>query len=93
MENKNVINSTEEVISAEELMKKFDKDSKNRHLTGAYKWIYQGILIAFAVYVLYVALISQGMTEFTKLPLFLGFITVMGYLKFPACEKDAEREN
>lgn len=93
MKNINLNNSTEEVISAEELMKKFDKDSKNRHLTGPLKWVYHGILIAFAIYILYVALISQGMTEFTKLPLFLGFITVMGYLKYPACEKDAMKEN
>ncbi len=87
------INSTEQQPSAEELLQKFDKDSKNRHFTGAFKWVYDGILIAFAVYILFVALISRGMTEFTKLPLFLGFISVMGFLKFPACEKDAMREN
>lgn len=93
MENNKIENVNEEVLSADELMKKFDKDSKNRHLTGAFKWIYDGILIAFAVYVLFVALISRGMTEFSKLPLFLGFIMVMGYLKFPACEKDASKVN
>ena len=93
MTNSNINNTNEEVISAEELMRKFDKDSKSRHLSGPFKWIYDGLLIAFAVYVLYVALISEGMTEFTKLPLFLGFIMVMGFLKFPACEKDAMKEN
>ena len=93
MSDTNIKNVNEEVVSAEELMKKFDKDSKNRHLTGAFKWIYDGILIAFAVFVLFVALISRGMTEFTKLPLFLGLIMVMGFLKFPACEKDALKEN
>ena len=76
MTDTNIKNVNEEAISAEELMKKFDKDSKNRHLTGAFKWVYDGLLIAFAVYILFVALLSRGMTEFTKLPLFLGFIMV-----------------
>lgn len=87
------ITSQESELSAEELMKKFDRDSKNRYLTGAFKWIYDGLLIAFSVYVLIVALIMRGMTEFTKLPLFLGFIMALGFLKFPACHKDAEKEN
>ena len=86
-------NNNEEVVSAEELMKKFDKDSKSRNLTGAFKIVYNAILIAFAVYILFVALLSEGMTEVTKLPLFLGFIMVLGYLKFPACEKDAIKQN
>ena len=86
-------NNNEEVVSAEELMKKFDKDSKSRNLTGAFKIVYDAILIAFAVYILFVALLSEGMTNQTKLPLFLGFIMVLGYLKFPACEKDAIKQN
>ena len=86
-------NVNEQVLSAEELMKKFDKDSKTRTLTGPLKLVYDGILIAFAIYVLFVALLSEGMTEFTKLPVFLGAIMVLGYLKFPACEKDANKKN
>lgn len=93
MTNINTKNTNDEVLSAEELMKKFDKDSKSRNLTGVFKIVYNAIFIAFAVYVLFVALLSEGMTEFTKLPLFLGFVMVLGYLKFPACEKDAVREN
>ena len=93
MTNTETKNSTNEVLSAEELMKKFDKDSKSRNLTGVFKIAYNGVLIAFALYVLFVALLAEGMTEFSKLPLFLGFIMVLGYLKFPACQKDAEREN
>lgn len=93
MTDEKIINSSDNIPSAEELMKKFDKDSKNRHFTGAFKWAYDGILIAFAIYVLFVALIFRGITEFTKLPLFLGLIMVLGFLKYPACQKDAEREN
>ncbi len=93
MTNINTKNTNDEVLSAEELMKKFDKDSKSRNLTGVFKIVYNAIFVAFAVYVLFVALLSEGMTEFTKLPLFLGLVMVLGYLKFPACEKDAVREN
>ncbi len=80
-------------MNADELMKKFDKDSKSRNLTGGYKLVYTALLILFSVYVITSALLSEGMTEFTKLPLFLGLIMFLGYLKFPACEKDGEREN
>ena len=93
MTNTNTQNTNEEVLSAEELMKKFDKDSKSRNLTGVFKTVYDAILIAFAVYVLFIALLFEGLTEFTRLPLFLGLIMTLGFLKFPACEKDAEREN
>lgn len=93
MTDEKIINSNENVPSAEELMKKFDKDSKSRYFSGAFKLAYDSILIAFAIFVLFMALIFRGITEFTKLPLFLGFIMVMGFLKYPACKKDAEREN
>ena len=93
MTNNKTQNTNENVLSAEELMKKFDKDSKSRNLTGVFKVVYDCIFIAFAIYILYVALLAEGMTEFTKLPLFLGLIMVLGYLKFPACEKDAIKEN
>ena len=46
-------------VSAEELMKKFDKDSKSRNLTGAFKIAYNALLMAFAVYVLIVSLLSE----------------------------------
>ncbi len=80
-------------VNAEELMKKLDKDSKSRNFTGRFKLAYNALLILFSVYVITIALLSEGMTEFTKLPLFLGLIMFLGYLKFPACEKDGEKEN
>lgn len=87
------VNSSSSEVSAEELMKKFDKDSKSRNLTGVFKTIYNGLLIAFSVFIIALALVIEGITEFTKLPLFLGLIMFLGYLKFPACEKDALKEN
>ena len=80
-------------LNAEELMKKFDKDSKSRNLTGVFKIAYSVLFILFAVYVLSAALIFKRMTTYTKLPLFLGLALFIGYIKFPACSKDAEREN
>ena len=79
--------------SAEELMKKFDKDSKSRNFTGVYKIVYNVLFILFALFVLSTALIFKRLTTYTKLPLFLGFALFLGYIKFPACEKDAIKEN
>ncbi|MBO5889125.1 MAG: TRAP transporter permease, partial [Clostridia bacterium] len=89
------INTTTQTneLNAEELMKKFDKDSKSRNFTGVFKIAYSVLFILFAVYVLSVALIFKRMTTYTKLPLFLGLALFIGYIKFPACSKDAEREN
>ena len=53
-------NANEEILSAEELMKKFDKDSKSRNLTGPLKYIYGALLIAFAVYILHIAYVSYS---------------------------------
>ena len=94
MTDEKIINNSEnQVATAEELMKKFDKDSKSRNLTGIYKTIYNSLLIAFSVFIIALALIIEGLTEFTKLPLFLGLVMFLGYLKYPACEKDAIKEN
>ena len=41
----------EQGVSAEELMKKFDKDSKSRNFTGIYKIIYSALMIAFSVFI------------------------------------------
>ncbi len=91
LNSKNLNNTPE--LSAEDLIKKFDKDSKSRTLTGYYKLGYNLLLILFSIFVITVALLSDGMTPFTKLPLFLGFIMFLSFLKYPACEKDAYKEN
>ena len=61
----NNVQTTE--INTEELMKKFDKDSKTRYFTGSFKLIYDSLLIAFAVYVLLTALVFRSMTNFLPL--------------------------
>ena len=92
MVDEKIISSSSDV-NAEELMKKFDRDSKSRNFTGVYKIIYNVLFILFAVYILSTALIFKRLTTYTKLPLFLGLALFIGYLKFPACEKDGAKEN
>ncbi len=92
MTNVDIIKNSVEV-SNEEIMKKYDKDSKSRNFKGVYKTIYNVLFMAFALFVILLALLIQGATEFTKLPLFLGLIMFLGYIKYPACAKDGEKEN
>lgn len=88
-ETTNVANMSE----AQEILKKYDKDSKIRTFTGVRKKIYDAICMVFAIFTIAVALIFNTITEFTKLPLFLGLIMFIGYIKYPACEKDGLRDN
>lgn len=79
--------------SAEEILKDLDKDSTSRDLRGWLGVAYNVLLVAFAVYILASSLLMKSQTEYTKLPLFMGLVLFVGYLKFPACKKDAARTN
>jgi len=78
---------------AQKILKELDADSKSRELTGWRLYTYRTILVAFAVYVIVSALLMNGQTLHTKLPLFVGLTLFIGYLKFPACKKHALRVN
>ncbi len=78
---------------AQKVLKELDADSKSRELTGWRLYTYRGILVAFALYVIVSALLMSGQTLHTKLPLFVGLTLFIGYLKFPACKKHAQRVN
>lgn len=84
---------TTETVNAEELLKKFDKDSKSRNFKGIYKLVANALFLGFAVYVIVAALLLKRVTTFTKLPVFLGLTMFLGFIKYPACNKDSEREN
>lgn len=84
---------TTETVNAEELLKKFDKDSKSRNFTGKFKFAANLLYLSFAVYVIVAALLLKRVTTFTKLPVFLGLTMFLGFIKYPACHKDSEREN
>ena len=75
-----------EPISAEELMKKYDRESNTRIWEGVPAKIIRVICAAFSVYCIWVTLFSAMMPE-EKLNLFLGLILVIGYLNYPITKK------
>ena len=84
---------TQAELDAQKVLKELDADSKSREWTGWRLYAYRGILVAFAIYALISALLLNGQTLHTKLPLFVGLVVSIGYLKFPACKKHAARVN
>ena len=79
--------------NASDLLQEYDRDSRSRHLNGPLGRIYSLLFAAFSLYILTTSLLWGSQTEYTKLPVFLGLILFLGYLKFPACKKDAARDN
>ncbi len=80
-------------MNSEELLMELDADSKNRHLTGKYQAIMTAIFVAYASIMIIMALVVSGATQYTRLPVFVGMTLFVGYLKFPACRRDAVRKN
>ena len=78
---------------AQKILKELDADSKSRELNGWRLYVYRSLLVAFAVYVIVSALLLNGQTLHTKLPLFVGLALFIGFLKFPACKRHALRVN
>ena len=69
-------------LGAEELMKKYDRESNVRIWEGMPKQVIRYLCAAFSVYCIYVTLFSTMMPE-EKLNLFLGLILIIGYLNYP----------
>ena len=68
--------------SAEDLMKKYDKESNVRIWRGLPRQIIRGVCAAFSLYCIYVTLFSTAMPE-VRLNIFLGLVLVLGYLIYP----------
>lgn len=68
--------------SAEDLMKKYDKESNVRLWRGLPRQIIRGVCAAFSLYCIYVTLFSTAMPE-VRLNIFLGLVLVLGYLIYP----------
>ena len=68
--------------SAEELMKRYDKESNVRIWRGLPRQIIRGVCAAFSLYCIYVTLFSTAMPE-VRLNIFLGLVLVLGYLIYP----------
>ena len=79
--------------SAEELIRELDRDNASRLLTGWRKNIIEFVYFAFAAFMMIMTLVVSGATPYTQLPLFLGFILFVGYLKYPISKKLESKEN
>lgn len=79
--------------NSEEILKELDRDSKSRNLTGKYKTVMAVLYVLYAAVMIAMALVISGATQYTRLPLFVGMTLFVGYLKYPACKKDAMRDN
>ncbi|MBR1455595.1 MAG: TRAP transporter permease [Oscillospiraceae bacterium] len=73
-------------LGAEELMKKYDRESNVRIWEGVPKQVIRYLCAAFSVYCIYVTLFSTMMPE-EKLNLFLGLMLILGYLNYPVSKK------
>ncbi len=73
---------TVSVEEVEEVMKKYDKESNTRIWTGTAQVVVRYIMAAFSLYCIYSTLWSTAPLE-TRLMLFLGCVTVMGFLYYP----------
>ncbi len=78
--------AAEAPVNAEELMKKYDRESNVRIWEGVPGKIIRYVCAAFSVYCIWVTLFSTMMPE-EKLNLFLGLMLVIGYLNYPVSKK------
>ncbi len=65
------------------VMRKYDRESNTRIWTGTPQLVIRILMALFAVYCIAMTLFSRAMTEI-RLPLFMGFIVIAGFLNFPA---------
>ena len=66
----------------DEVMRKYDRESNTRIWTGWRKIVIKVLMALFALYCIGMTLFSTAMPEF-RLPMFLGFIIIMGFLNYP----------
>lgn len=70
------------------VMKKYDRESNTRIYRGLPSVLLRVLLAAFALYFIYDALFSVGLVQQARLALFVGVVTVLGYLVYPAKKGD-----
>ena len=88
---KAVSSETQEPMSLDAVMKKFDLESNTRVWEGTPKLIVTCILAVFAVFCIYVTLFATWLDE-VRLTSFMAFILFIGYLVYPA-KKGVQRTN
>lgn len=88
-EDKNVTQNVETTTRAEidDIMKKYDRESNTRIWEGLPKKLIVAFMSVFSIYCIYMTLFSTAQPE-TRLSLFLGFITILGYITYPVSKKN-----
>lgn len=71
----------------DEIMRKYDRESNTRIWEGKPKIVMDILTAVFSLYCIWSTLFSTAQPE-TKLTLFLGMITIIGYLTYPAQKKN-----
>ena len=64
------------------VMRKYDRESNTRIWQGVPAIVIKVLMALFAVYCIIMTLFSKAMPE-VRLPLFMGFIIIIGYLNYP----------
>ena len=70
-------------IDADEVMRKYDKESNTRIWEGIPKIVVTALMVAFSVYCLLMTLLSTEQAE-ARLARFLAFVIIIGYMMYPA---------
>ena len=73
----------------DDIMKKYDRESNTRIWEGTPRIIVVSLMALFSVYCIYMTLFSTALPE-TRLSLFLGFITIFGYITYPVSKKNVK---
>ena len=79
--------------SSEELLRELDRDNTSRNLTGWRKHTVEIIFFAFAAIWMVMTLVVSGATQYTRLPLFLGLVLFVGYLKYPISKNNPSKQS
>lgn len=72
-----------ETVDADEVMRKYDKESNTRIWEGVPKIVVTALMVAFSVYCLLMTLLSTEQAE-ARLARFVAFVIVIGFLMYPA---------
>ena len=75
--------SPESEVNVDEVMRKYDRESNTRIWEGIPKVVVTGVMVAFSIYCLYMALFSLEQAE-TRLARFVACIIIIGYLMYPS---------
>ena len=73
----------DETIDAEEVMRKYDKESNTRIWEGIPAVIVTTLMVVFSVYCLFMTLFSTEQAE-ARLARFVAFVIVIGFMMYPA---------